>query len=94
LVVADTDLPVLEAKENGAEITTLKATVEANIAKVKIKLRPKADTDLATWKEKLVKGKKDGTYSYKFKNVTTITETNKKQFATIMPNKENKTIQK
>jgi hypothetical protein len=73
-------------KENGAEITTLKATVENGIAKVKIKLRPKADEDLKKWKEKLLKGKKDGTYSYTFKNKTTITESNKKQLATIILN--------
>ena len=59
---------------------------EKNIAKVKIKLRPKANADLKTWKEKLLKGKKDGTYSYKFKNVTTITESNKMQLATIILN--------
>jgi predicted chitinase len=65
LVAAAANLPVLEAKENGAEITALKAIVEAGIAKVKIKLRPKADTDLATWKEKLA-GIKDGTHTYTF----------------------------
>ena len=86
LVDANADVMVLEAKENGAEITTLKATVENGIAKVKIKLRPKADEDLKKWKEKLLKGKKDGTYSYTFKNKTTITESNKKQLATIILN--------
>jgi GH24 family phage-related lysozyme (muramidase)/murein DD-endopeptidase MepM/ murein hydrolase activator NlpD len=86
LVAANGDLPVLEAKENGAEITTLKATVENGIAKVKIKLRPKEDEDLKKWKEKLLKGKKDGTYSYKFKNDTTITAANKKQLATTILN--------
>jgi GH24 family phage-related lysozyme (muramidase) len=64
LVAADGDLTVLEAKENGAEITTLKATVEDGIAKVKIKLRPKSDEDLKTWKEKLAHGKEDGTHRY------------------------------
>ncbi len=79
-------IPVLEAKENGAELTTLKATVENGIAKVKVKLRPKSDEDLKKWKEKLSKGKKDGIYSYKFKNDTTITTDNKKQLATIICN--------
>ncbi|WP_395075707.1 peptidoglycan DD-metalloendopeptidase family protein [Flavobacterium sp.] len=64
LVGADGDLNVLEAKENGAEITALKATVENGIAKVKIKLRPKADDVLVTWKEKLANGKEDGTHKY------------------------------
>lgn len=86
VVDADADVPVLEAKENGAELTTLKAIVENGIAKVKIKLRPKADEDLKKWKEKLLKGKKEGTYSYKFKNDTTITADNKKQLATIICN--------
>lgn len=65
LVGADADLPVLESKENGAEISTLKATVEEGIAKVKVKLRPKSDEDLKKWKEKLA-GIKDGTHTYKF----------------------------
>lgn len=86
VVDADTDVPVLEAKEDGAELTTLKAIVENNLAKVKIKLRPKADEDLKTWKEKLLKGKKEGVYSYTFKNETVITDTNKKQFAGIILN--------
>ncbi|WP_310556890.1 hypothetical protein [Flavobacterium sp.] len=35
----------------------------------------------------MVKGKKDGTYSYKFKNANTITDTNKKELAkTILNN--------
>jgi predicted chitinase len=83
---ADAAIPVTEAKENGAELTTLKATVENGIAKIKVKLRPKADEDLKKWKEKLLKGKKEGTYSYKFKNDTTITADNKKQLATIICN--------
>ncbi|MBF4505748.1 M23 family metallopeptidase [Flavobacterium sp. JLP] len=86
LIDADANVPVLEAKENGTELTTLKATVENGLAKVKIKLRPKADEDLKTWKEKLLKGKKEEAYSYTFKNETVITDTNKKQFATIILN--------
>lgn len=83
---ADADLTVLEAKEEGAELTTLKATVEKGVAKVKIKLRPKADEDLKTWKEKLLKGKKDESYTYTFKGETVITNDNKKQFAAIILN--------
>jgi len=86
LIDADADVPVLEAKEDGAELTTLKATVENNLAKVKIKLRPKADEDLKKWKEKLLKGKKDGVYTYTFKSETAITNSNKKQFAGIILN--------
>ncbi|WP_370901143.1 glycoside hydrolase family 19 protein [Chryseobacterium gossypii] len=79
LVARDTDLPVLEAKENGNEITTLKAVVQNNLAKVKIKLRPKSDETLATWKEKL-SGIKDGTHTYIFggNNNTATAEQNKK----------------
>lgn len=83
---ADADLTVLEAKEEGAELTRLKATVEKGVAKVKIKLRPKADEDLKTWKEKLLKGKKDESYTYTFKGETVITNDNKKQFAAIILN--------
>lgn len=87
VVDADADIPVTEAKENGAELTTLKATVEDGIAKVKVKLRPKADEDLKKWKEKLLKGKKEEAYSYKFKSEnTTITDSNKKQLAAIILN--------
>lgn len=84
VVDADTDVPVLEAKEDGAELTTLKAIVEDNLAKVKIKLRPKADEDLKKWKEKLLKGKKEGVYTYTFKSDTVITNDNKKQFAALI----------
>jgi len=86
LIDADADIPVLEAKENGAELTSLKATAENGLAKVKIKLRPKADEDLKVWKEKLLKGKKGEAYSYTFKTETVITDSNKKQFATIILN--------
>ncbi|MFC4477670.1 peptidoglycan DD-metalloendopeptidase family protein [Flavobacterium chungangensis] len=86
LIDADANVPVLEAKEDGAELATLKATVEKGIAKVKIKLRPKADEDLKEWKEKLLKGKKEEAYRYTFKNETVITDSNKKQFAVIILN--------
>ena len=72
LVDANADVMVLEAKENGAEITTLKATVDNGIAKVKIKLRPKEDEDLKKWKEKLANGIKDGTHKYTVKNTFTV----------------------
>jgi murein DD-endopeptidase MepM/ murein hydrolase activator NlpD len=68
VVDADADIPVTEAKENGAELTTLKATVENGVAKIKVKLRPKTDEDLKKWKEKLANGIKDGTYKYTVKN--------------------------
>ncbi|CAD0009512.1 lysozyme family protein [Flavobacterium chungangense] len=85
VVDADAAVTVLEAKENGEELTILKATVENGIAKVKVKLRPKADEDLKIWKEKLLKGKKEESYTYTFKSEeTTITDTNKKQFAAII----------
>jgi GH24 family phage-related lysozyme (muramidase)/murein DD-endopeptidase MepM/ murein hydrolase activator NlpD len=87
LVAANGDLTVLEAKENGAEITALKATVEGGIAKVKIKLRPKADTDLTTWKDKLT-GIKDGTHTYTFgSNNTTATAEEKKKIAGVIAGK-------
>ena len=72
VVDADAVVPVLEAKKNGEELTILKATVENGIAKVKVKLRPKADEALATWKEKLAGNKKDDTYNYIVKNAFTV----------------------
>lgn len=85
LVGENADMTVLEAKENGEELTILKATVENGIAKVKVKLRPKADEDLKIWKEKLLKGKKEEAYTYTFKSEeTTITVDNKKEFAAII----------
>ncbi|MEO8234263.1 MAG: hypothetical protein ABI549_02510 [Flavobacterium sp.] len=80
LVGADANLPVLEGKENGSEITILKTKVEKGIAKVKIKIRPKTDETLATWKEKLT-GIKDGTYKYKFVNNNTTTTSEQKKIA-------------
>ncbi|WP_310555882.1 glycoside hydrolase family 19 protein, partial [Flavobacterium sp.] len=88
----DADLPVLEGKENGAEITVLKAMVEKGVARIKIKLRPKADTDLKTWKEKLA-GIKDGTHTYKFgSNNPTATAEQKKKIAGVIAGKIKDTL--
>ncbi len=77
-------IPVLEAKENGSELTTLKATVEKGIAKVKVKLRPKSDEDLKKWKEKL-QGVKDGSHTYTFGGNNDIsTEAKKKSVAQVI----------
>lgn len=87
LVERDANLPVLEAKENGAEITTLKAVAQNGIAKIKIKIRPKSDETLKEWREKL-SGKKDGTYTYKFGGTNkTATAEEKKSIAGIIANK-------
>jgi muramidase (phage lysozyme) len=86
LIDADENVSVLEAKEDGAELTRLKATVEKGLAKVKIKLRPKVDEDLKEWKQKLLKGKKEESYTYTFKSETAISDDNKKQFAAIILN--------
>jgi GH24 family phage-related lysozyme (muramidase)/murein DD-endopeptidase MepM/ murein hydrolase activator NlpD len=93
VVDADADIPVTEAKENGVELTTIKATVENGIAKVKIKLRPKADEDLKTWKEKLA-GIKDGTHTYKFGSDgnNTATAEQKKKIAGIIASKIKATL--
>ena len=87
IVAANADLTVLEAKENGNDITILKAVVDKGIAKIKIKLRPKADDTLKTWKEKLT-GIKDGTYTYTFgSDNTTTTAEQKKRVAGIIVNR-------
>ncbi|ANO47357.1 peptidase M23 [Flavobacterium columnare] len=84
LIAKAADLPVQEAKKDGAELTTLKATVEKGEAKIKIKLRPKSDEDLKKWKEKLA-GIKDGQHTYTFggKNDTS-TDAKKKTVAGII----------
>ncbi|MEY8761663.1 glycoside hydrolase family 19 protein [Chryseobacterium tongliaoense] len=83
----DADLPVLEAKENGNEITILKATAQKGLAKVKIKLRPKSDETLTGWKDKL-SGIKDGTHTYTFGgNNATGTAEQKKNIAGIIAGK-------
>lgn len=93
LVAKDADLKVLEAKENGNEITELKAKAENGIAKVKIKLRPKSDEDLKTWKEKL-KGSKDGTHTYTFGSEKSVTKSDadKKKIAGIILKKVNESL--
>ncbi|OXA74207.1 hypothetical protein B0A56_12805 [Flavobacterium columnare NBRC 100251 = ATCC 23463] len=84
LIAKAADLPIQEAKKDGAELTTLKATVEKGEAKIKIKLRPKSDGDLKKWKEKLA-GIKDGQHTYTFggKNDTS-TDAKKKTVAGII----------
>lgn len=85
LVEKDADLLVLEAKEDGNEITTLKAVAQNGLAKIKIKLRPKSDETLTEWKEKL-SGIKDGTHTYTFgsNGNNTATEQQKKRIAGII----------
>lgn len=86
-VEKDVDLPVMEAKENGNEITVLKAVVQNNMAKIKVKLRPKDDEKLAEWREKL-NGIKDGTYTYSFGgNNATVNEKQKREVAKTIVNK-------
>ncbi len=88
LIEGDANLPVLEAKENGAEITTLKAVAENGLAKIKIKLRPQSDDTLKEWKEKLT-GIKDGTHTYTFggNGNNTATAQQKRRIAGIIINK-------
>lgn len=60
------------AEVQGTEKTEFKGTVQDNIVKIPIHLRPKSDEDLIQWKEKLAKGKEDGTYTYTFASQTSI----------------------
>lgn len=46
VVAENANVPVMEAKENGARLTELKAVFKNGIAKVKVKLRPESDDDL------------------------------------------------
>jgi len=87
-------LPMLEITEQqmeetskevqGTEKTQFTGTIENGIVKIPVHLRPKSDDDLKQWKEKLNKGKKEGEYTYTFKNPTTITTENKKEIAAIV----------
>ncbi|MFV0531549.1 MAG: hypothetical protein ACK5MD_08930, partial [Flavobacteriales bacterium] len=47
-------------------------TIQDGLVKIPIHLRPKSDEDLKQWKEKLAKGKEDGTYTYTFAGQTSI----------------------
>lgn len=95
---ADAVLPVLELSEEQMEQTEplkedernekseFSGTFVDDIVKIPIQLRPKSDDELAQWKEKLAKGKEEGTYSYTFNNAngTTINDENKKRLAEII----------
>lgn len=83
---ADAVLPVLEITEEqidqktpagqavpGTEKTVFTATVQNNLVKIPIHLRPKSEEDLKQWQDKLSKGKEDGTYTYTFGGATNIT---------------------
>ena len=77
-------LPVLEITEEqmeqksnaeevqGTEKTEFKGTVQDGMVKIPIHLRPKSDDELKQWKDKLAKGKEDGTYTYTFASQTAL----------------------
>ncbi|SDJ81023.1 peptidoglycan DD-metalloendopeptidase family protein [Chryseobacterium jejuense] len=82
----DAVLPVLEITEEqmeqktpagqavpGTEKTVFTGTVKNNIVQIPIHLRPKSEEDLKQWRDKLSKGKEDGTYTYTFGGATNIT---------------------
>ncbi len=60
---------------------------------IPIQLRPKSDDDLKIWKEKIAKGKKDGTHTYKANKPFTIgNEQEKNQIADTITSKSNKAL--
>lgn len=77
-------LPVLEITEEqmeqktnvgevqGTEKTEFKGTVQDGMVKIPIHLRPKSNDELKQWKDKLAKGKQDGTYTYTFASQTAL----------------------
>lgn len=75
----------------GTEKTEFTATIENGVAKVPIHLRPKSDDELKIWKEKVLKGKEDGEYTYKFGGQNIITDENSKKRTaeTILRNAKN-----
>ncbi|MDR6544342.1 putative chitinase [Chryseobacterium rhizosphaerae] len=95
---ADAVLPVLEITEEqmeqktpaggevpGTEKTEFSGTVKDNLVKIPIHLRPKSEEELKQWKDKISKGKEDGTYTYTFGSATNITnETQKASTAKII----------
>lgn len=56
----------------GTEKTEFKGTVQDGLVKIPIHLRPKSDDELKQWKDKLAKGKQDGTYTYTFASQTAL----------------------
>lgn len=92
----DAVLPVIEiteqqmedsnAKVDGTEKTTFTGTIANGMVKIPVQLRPKSDEELKQWKDKLAKGKEEGTYTYTFNNEagTLISATNKSQLADII----------
>ncbi|WP_221630280.1 hypothetical protein, partial [Chryseobacterium lactis] len=95
---ADAALPVLEITEEqmaqktpagqavpGTEKTVFTGTVKDNMVKIPIHLRPKSEEELKQWKDKISKGKEDGTYTYTFGSATNIdNETKKTSIAKII----------
>lgn len=88
---ADAVLPVLEITEEqmeqktpagqavpGTEKTVFTGTVKDNMVKIPIHLRPKSEEELKQWKDKISKGKEDGTYTYTFGGATNIDNEGKK----------------
>lgn len=75
----------------GTEKSQFTATIESGIAKVPVHIRPKSEDELKQWKEKVSKGKEDGTYTYKFGGDNIIADENaKKRIAeTILRNAKN-----
>ncbi len=96
----DAILPILEITEEqmeqkapdgevpGTEKTEFSGTVKDNMVKIPIHLRPKSEEELKQWKEKISKGKEDGTYTYTFGGPTSIkNDAEKKSIAgTILKN--------
>src|SRR5690606_27452593 len=81
---AEAVLPVLEITEahmnqtssnlevHGTEKTEFTGIIQDGMVKIPVQLRPKSDDDLKQWKEKLTKGKEDGSYTYTFAGQTSI----------------------
>lgn len=55
--------------------------ISSEMLAIPVQLRPKSDDDLAKWKEKLNKGRPDGTYTYTFKNSYGVVDGNKAELA-------------
>lgn len=70
----------------GTEKNTFTGTIQNGMVRIPVQLRPKDDETLKQWKEKLAKGKEDGTYTYTFNSEggTQISADNKSRLAAII----------
>lgn len=63
-----------EGEVKGTEKSEFTGTIENGMVKIPVHLRPKSNDTLKEWKDKILKGKEDGDYTYKFGGPNNITK--------------------